>query len=246
MPAGRSPAGVPELVAGRPPSEREATIWTARTGIEILILAILLIWIPVLEYLGYLIGAAGAIQVFRGAHAFGRRYQRAVGFSIAVFAAAAVVAFALDQDFVYAMDVAVYGNPGPTGAGVAVAAYDRLIGGSVVVALMIAVAYVLLAFDLEDGNGRRLLLAGVAVQVAVSIALAVLVLAPFVRQAMPQAFATTPPDAGWLAAAGVEVNGLSPLRLFDAIPAILFAAAYARAFRRIDRGQVPPPVTTPA
>ncbi len=89
MPTGTSPAESVELVAGRPPSEREAAIGRTRIGIEILILAVLLQWVPLVEYLGYLVGAVGVIQVFRGMRVFGRRHERGVESSLAVFASAA-------------------------------------------------------------------------------------------------------------------------------------------------------------
>lgn len=240
------PVETSALVAGRAPSERETQIGRTRMGIQLLILAVLLEWIPVIEYLGLMVGAIGVFLVLRGYRPFGLRHERLVWASVILFVAAEVAAFNLDNEFANAVDYAVYAYSGSAGASVALAAYEGLAAGSAVIAIQLGVPYVLLVFDLEDRDGRRLLFAGVAVQVVVSLALFAWVLLPFIHSAVPQAWTTTPPDGGVLAAVDAEIRGLSPLRLLDIIPAILFAGAYARAWRRIDRGAVPPGATTPA
>lgn len=246
MPPNTPPVDLSALVAGRPPSEREKQIWGTRIGIQVLILAVLLQWIPLIEYLGLMVGGIGVFYVIRGRRAFGLRHQRLVWASIILFVGTEVSAFALDQEFAYTLLVARYSYSGSDAASLAIAAYDGLAVGSSAVAVFLAVSYVLLAFDLEDRDGRRLLFAGVAAQVAVSVALVAWVLPPLIHSAVPQAFATTPPDGTVLAAVDAEIRGVSALRLLDSIPAILFAGAYARAYRRVERGGVPPPETTPA
>lgn len=227
------------LVAGRPPTELEKQVFATRTGLWILILALVLQWIPLIEYLGLMVGGIGIFYILQGRKAFGLRYERLVWTSVIIFVATEVTAFGLDNEFTYALDVANYSLSGPDAASYAVAAFNGMAIGASVVAAFLALSYVLLAFDLEDRNGRRWLLAGLTVQVAVSVAVCVWVLLPLVQQSVPQAYLTSPPDSAILAAADAQIRGFSALRLLDLVPALFFVWAYWQAFLRVDRGDVP-------
>ncbi len=227
------------LVAGRSPTEHEKHIWATRTGLWVLILALLLQWIPLIEYLGLMVGGIGIFYVLRGRRAFGLRYERFVWASIILFAATETAAFALDQEFAYTLDVARYGYSGPAAAALAVGAYGGMAVGASAVAVFLALSYVLLAFDLEDRDGRWWLLTGLATQVVVSAVVCSWILLPLVQQSVTQAYLVSPPDSAILATTDAQIRGFSALRLLDLIPASLFAWAYTRAILRIDQGGVP-------
>ncbi len=239
-------AETPALITGKPPTARETQILRTRSGVRLLILAVLLQWIPIVEYLGFTVAAFGVFQVIRGRRAFGVRYERLVVCSVLLFLGAAMSAIALDQEFSYTYDVAVHSDLGSAGAGLALVAYRGLAEGSLIIAVQIAACYVLLAHDLEDRTGRRLLYASLAAQILVAAATLLLVLLPDIQNAVPAAFVTGTPDVTALQAVTAEVSGVSSLRLVDALPALLFAYAYTRAFRRIDRGEIPPPASPPS
>lgn len=239
------------LVAGRSPSEQEKRVAATRKGLRILILAVLLQWVPLVEYLGLMVGAVGVFYVVRGRKAFGLRYERMVLSAVILFVAAEVAAFALDNEFHYALDVVLYAYTGPDAARAAIAAYDGLAVGTMAVAVSLAASYVVLAFDLEDRPGRWWLLVGLASQVAASATLCVAVLLPMVEQAVPLAYSTSPPDSTALASVEAEIRGVSLLRWYELVPAGVLAWAYWRAVLRIDRGQLPgrrtsPPSTGPS
>ncbi len=242
-----APSAAPSrLLAGRAPSEGEMRIWRTRSGIRLLILAVLLQWIPLVEYLGLIIGALGTLQVIRGRRAFGPWHDRLVLCSVILFVGAGVSAIALDQAFTYSVDVMLYANLGSSAPDTALATYRGLAEGSLIIAIVIAGCYLLLAYHLEDAIGHRLLFAALAAQVAGSVAVFVLFLSPLIQQVVPGAFASSPPDATALRAMAAEISGPSALRLFDSIPAIIFAWAYTRAYRLIERGEVPPRIGAPA
>ncbi len=234
------PLDLSALVAGRAPTEHEKEVWATRTGIQLLVLAILLQWIPLIEYLGLMVGAIGILYVVRGRRVFGPRQERLIWASVILFVAAEVAAFALDQEFGYALTVARYASSGTEAASAAVAAYSGMAVGASVVAAALAACYVLLTLELEDREGRWILLAGLAAQVAVSAALCAWVFLPAIQASVPQAYLANPPDAALLAAADALIRGASPIRLFDLIPAILIAWAYWRVVLRINRNEIPP------
>jgi hypothetical protein len=202
--------------------------------------AVLLQWIPLIKYLGLMLAAIGVFQVIRGRKAFGEWHERLVWCSIVLFVGAGLSAFAFDQAFTYAIQVMGYADLGPAEPGFALTTYESLAKASLIIACQISASFVLLAYGLEDRVGRQLLLAGLALQIAVSVAVFVFILAPYLAQVVPPAFASDPPNANAMQAAAAEITGFSPLRLFDALPAILFAWAYDRAHRRIARGEIPP------
>ncbi len=233
-------------VAGRTPTEQERRIGWTRTGLGLLILAILLQWIPVIEFLGLMLGALGIVDLLRGCGAFGQRHRLLLGAAMILFVSAEVTAFGLDNEFTYWLSVARYGSGGAAAGAVALASYAGLAEGSAVIAIVVAVSYALLVFDLEDRRGRGLLLVGVASQAVVSVVVCAAVLLPFIQRTVPPAFATSPPDAAALATADAEIRGFSPLRLLDALAAMVFAWAYLRAYRRVNRGGAHAPGPGPA
>lgn len=217
-----------------------------KTGIVLLIFAVLLQWIPVIQYLGLALGAIAAILIILGSPAFGRRHEGLVWISVVLFVAAQIAEFAL----LVAFASTVGGLPGntsvPAAASTVLAAFDALVGGSLVAVSLVSVSFALIAFDLEDDAGRLLLVAGVAAQILVSVALFVLVLKPLIHQAVTEAFASTPVDTQPLVTAAAQIRGLSGLAVLNNIPALLFAGGYVWAHDRLSRGAVPPSPRAPA
>jgi len=175
------------LVAGRPPTDQERQVSETRTGLQVLMVAVLLQWIPLIEYLGLMVGAIGILYIVRGRRAFGLRHERLVWVSIILFVATELTAFNLDQEFGNALSVARYSYSGPDAASLAVAAFDGMAVGSSAVAAILAASYVILVFDLENRAGRRCLLAALITQIVVSAVVCVGIGLTFAQQSVPAA-----------------------------------------------------------
>ncbi len=248
----------PPVVSVAPPSAEppaqvpgpgEIGIGRTRLGLGFLFFAILLLWIPIIQYLGLLLGAIGAILIILGREPFGDRHGILVMFSVFLFILAYAIEFALVGGFLGVVQSVAGGFAGPNGASQVLAAWDGWVVGIVVVVSLIGLSSLLIAFDLEDLAGRLVLLAGLLSQALIAVGLYVFVFGPVMANAVSQAFATSPPGLAPLEAAVTEIQGLSMLRILNAIPAVLFAGAYAWAWVRIERGvipRMPKPVHGPA
>ncbi len=223
------------------PSLRETQVGRTRLGLGFLSFAILLLWIPTIQYLGLLLGAIGALLLLFGREPFGPRHGTLVEISIFLFVVAYAIEFALVGGFLSTVENAASGFPGSPGASQVLAAWNGWVLGVVVVVSLIGLSSLLITFELEDLPGRLLLLAGFVSQALIAAVLYFLVFGPVMANAVSQAFATSPPAVAPLETAVAEIQGLSTLRVLNAIPAVLFAGAYAWAWSRIARGMIPRP-----
>ncbi len=233
----RPPEWPPTPPPGMPTPDRTALSRT-KTGLALLILAVFLLWIPVIEYLGLLLGAIGAILMILGRRPFGARHETLVWASVILFILTYAAEFVVLASFANSV-FGIGSSTGPSAATAFLGAWRGLEEASLAAVALMGVCFALIAFDLEDLPGRLLLLAGVACQVVVSVYLLVVVIDPILTQAVTRAFASNPVDLSVIEAADAQISGLGALRVLNAIPALVFAAAYAWAWRRIDRGVIP-------
>lgn len=247
QPAG--PQAIPSPIP-RPPGIRPLwglDIARTSTGLLLLAVSVLLQWIPIIEYLGLLLGIIGAVLMILGLAPFGRRHQTLVWVSVGLYVLTFFGEFLLTTSFAFSV-ARIGSSTGPTAADEFLTAWDGFEVGSLVAVSFVSISFALIAFGLEDWPGRLLLLAGVLLQIVISLYVLVVVLDPILREAVAQAFASNPVNVAVIEAANAQINGLSGLKLLNAIPALLFAVAYLWARRRIERGVIPaaapPPGTT--
>ncbi len=232
-----TPPNEPESAA---PPNRRAQASRTETGLLLLALAILVQQVPVVSVLGLLLGTIGAILLILGAPAFGGRHETLVWVSVFLFVGAQVAMFALAGSLASSIN-AQAGASGSAAANAVLGAFDSILIGGVVAASVTGVAYALIAFSLEDRAGQILLVAGVVVTIAVSIAVVTFILDPLVHAAITQAYASTPPNVQVIENADAQLRSLTAPLALDAIPLLLFAGAYVWAMHRIGRGVIPPP-----
>jgi hypothetical protein len=217
--------------------ERAKRIERTKSGLVLLAFATLLMWIPVIQLLGFVIGAIAVILILLGASAFGPRHVTLAWVAVIVFTGAQLAVIGLLASFSSSITGLSAGGPGTTTR--MLAAFDSVLYGSLVLVSIMSVCSALIAFDLEDVPGRILLASGVAAQIAVSVSLFVFILIPLINQAVIQAFATTPADMSVITAADEQVRTMRGLAVLNSIPAILFAGGYGWAWRRVSRGATP-------
>ena len=239
-PSGAVPGSPPPL--GPPPGP--LAVSRTQTGLVLLAIAVLLSWIPLVEFLGLLAGAVGVIFILLGRGPFRMRHEVLVWASVGIYVLAYLGEIVLGMFF--ASSVRAIGNgTGSAAADAFLSAWRGLALGTLVAVAFISLSFALIAFELEDAPGRLLLVAGVVAQVVISAYLLLVVADPILQQAVTKAFASNPVDVSVLEAADAEVHGLGALTVLNAIPAVFFACAYVWARERLLCGAVPASSTPP-
>src|SRR5206468_1710998 len=151
------------------------------SGLALLILSALLLWIPVIEIGGLFVGAIAVILIILGAEAFGWRHQMLVWASVLLFILAQIAGFVLVGSF--ASSVRSAPSAGTAAADQILSALDGLIRGLLVLVVIASISEALIAFDLSDLAGRVLLVGAVVVQSLVSVLLLLCVFGPLIHQA---------------------------------------------------------------
>ena len=233
------------LTASAPgPMEREVAedrnrmIDRTESGLLLLILAALLLWIPVIEIMGLIVGAIAVILLILGAQAFGWRHQMLVWTSVLLFILAQIAGLVLVGSFGSTVRSIV--SSGPDAEGQILSAFDGLIQGLLVLVVIASISEALIAFDLSDLVGRVLLVGAVVVQALVSVILLFFVFGPLIHQAVADAFASGTFNTGPITDASARIDDLSAYTLLDSIPALMFAAAFYRTYKRVRRKDKPP------
>jgi hypothetical protein len=235
-PAGPPPAPSVGPWAAAAIGERNKKIERTQSGLLLLIVADLLLWIPYIQILGLIIGAVAVILILLGAEAFGFRHQMFVWSSVLLFVVAQLAEFALFESFVASISSSA---PGGLSASQVQGAFDGLLRGAIVVVAMAAISSALIAFALMDSIGRLLAIGAVALQIVISVVVYLVILGPIIRQAITDAFASGTYNPAPIAAADAAITGLAAYSLLDALPAIMFAIAYYRARTSVGRSLKP-------
>src|SRR5436309_15386817 len=94
------PASAPGPIGREAAEDRNRMIDRTESGLALLVLAALLLWIPVVEIGGLFVGAIAVILIILGAEAFGWRHQMLVWASVLLFILAQVAGLVLAGSFV--------------------------------------------------------------------------------------------------------------------------------------------------
>ena len=205
-----------------------------KTGAILLLVAVLLNWIPIIEYLGLLLGAVGAIMLILGRNAFGSRHSTFVIGSVVAYIIGFAVAFAGAAVFASSLVL----SSGVPSSSEFLSAFNTLLETVLISEAIISLSFVLVLFVLENSIGRVAVIAGLIAQVGASVAVIASVY-PVIRRAITSALSTAPPNTAPLTSAQQQISGFTTLHLLFIVPAVLFAAGYATVILRINRGELP-------
>lgn len=227
-----APGAVPYPAAAPYPGsvefERARGIDRTKTGVLLLLIGSLISWIPIIQIIAYLLILIGVILVILGRKAFGPQHTRNVVVSIVLFIVGILVVVAVA---VIAAISSLAGNFGPgvsptLSPAVLAAAMNAGLLAGIVSAIVIGIAELLFTYALQAQPGRILLWAAYGANVALSIAL-YLLLSPLT------------PGVVTLA----DYDALAALQrsyaLLSVVPSLVFAAADYLAWSRINRGEIP-------
>lgn len=239
MPAYGAPMGHPGLPSPME-AERRKQIDRTKTGLLLLLVGGLLSWIPIIQFIGYLLLLIGAILVILGRKAFGAMHARNVVLAIVLVFVGIVGLVVLG----FAFALSVFASTGQTPQEIARAfgsALNNLLIGAIVIGAITGLASVLFTYALQQQTGKVLLWAGYGVTLAVQIAVFA-ILSPLITAVINDAIAGGTSSSARLLALQAQATTLG---LLGSIPALLFAAATYLAWSRVNRGEIPPPATPP-
>ncbi len=224
------PRGTPEWVS-------TAVQWRnyRRTVDGLIVVAVgsALFWVPVLGAAAAVVLATGVVLLLLGRKEFGPAHRRCVEYGGLLLLGAAVVNLV-----VLALFLSTFGPSftAATDTGLT-ASFGQILVGGIVTGALFAAGCAALPFALADRLGRGLLVIGLALQVVVS-AVTYSVLAPVLPSLASSTFNGYFGSLGLGSPAALDFLGYPLLGL---IPSVFFAAAYYRAWRRTDQGEVRPP-----
>lgn len=206
-----------------------------KTGVTLLIAAVLLIWIPYyINYIGDLLAIIGGILIILGRGAFGRKHARNVIATIIIYIVGIAVEVVILLEFAFTIVSAVqlgYSNL----AGTFQSALLFLIVGSVVVGSLIALVYVLAFYELESATGKKLLWIAYAVQIVILLAIFSIIY-PSLSAAVNAALSTNPVSTAPITALQSKETFYSML---NAIPMVIYAYTFNIARKRLDNNEIP-------
>ena len=231
----------PAPPAGGSRAARVRLLERTKLGIAFLIVSVLLQWIPIIQYLGLLLGAIGVIFILLGSEAFRRQHLWLVLISILIYILAEVAEVVLAFGFASSVTGIPANASGPTVEPAVLSAFDAFLIGSAFAVAFVTASFALILFDISDREGRLILVSGVLVQILISSVVLGLVVLPLIHHAIAEAFATTPVNVSAIEAADAQIRGMGAYTLLNGLPAILFAWGYYRAYDRVRRMAAGPP-----
>jgi len=220
-------------------AERRKQIDRTKTGLLLLLVGGLLSWIPIIQFIGALLSFIGAILVILGRKAFGAMHARNVVLAI-VLVFVGITGFIV-LGITFALSVFSAGQTPQEIARALGSALNNLLIGAIVVGAITGLASVLFTYALQQQTGKILLWAGYGANLAVQIAVFA-ILSPLITAAVNDAITGGTADPARFLALQAQATSLG---LLGAIPALLFAAANYLAWSRVNRGEIPPPITPP-
>ncbi len=189
-----------------------------KTGTILVIVAVLLSWVPLLDYLGLLLGAIGVILIILGSEVFGGHHH---GMAIL-----AVVVFLIGFLTALLAAAGIASSVGTASPSLITDQFDIYIASAGIVDF----SYVLILLSLENSVGRTLVISGFLSAILITIYV-VTIIQPLIITVVKN-----PSEAQYLTN---QISGLSNLHLLSAIPAVLTALGYLTVIRRIDKGEIP-------
>ena len=204
-----------------------------KTGVFLLLVGSLLSWEPFfISVIGDLLLFVGAILVILGRKAFGPAHSRNVVASIILFVVGIFIVIVVAVVALLPAVSSIVSTGGVLTPATQAAAQNAGLAGAIASAVVIGIAEVLFTYALQVRTGRTLLWVGYGANLAVAVAL-FLLLSPVYNGVV---------TADDLSAA---MNLQTTYTLLTAIPALVFAAADYLAWSRINRHEIPPAPAAP-
>lgn len=206
-----------------------------RTGVTFLIVAVLLLWIPYIQYLGDLLAIIGGILIIMGRDAFGSRHSRNVILTIVIYIIGILIEVGIVLDFTFSIvSAAQSGNSGILRSTIQNSTLFLLVG-SVVVGAFTGLVYVLAFYELESERGKKLLWLAYVVQLVILVGVFSL-LYPQLSGALNAAFSTNPISVAPISALQTKETLYGML---SAIPMIIYAYTFNLARIRLNNREIP-------
>lgn len=194
------------------------------TGLTFMAVGTFLLWIPYIQYLGYLLNIAGVVLMYLGSDAFDAAHGSYIIASILLYFVATVILLIATSSFLSSMAQVLVGNASNSTKILELRSnLYTFISISGVCSSLVGLAFVLLTWKINDRTGHYLLLTGLTLIIGLTVVVGI-----FLFGYLSNVF-TSYIDG---ASASSVISSLSAekgtLYLVDAIPYTLFALTYSR------------------
>lgn len=217
-------------------SESRRNVTRTKTGIGLLIIAVLIMWIPYIDIIGFLVGAVGAILIILYRGTFGGRHEVYTIAAFVIFLVGFIVEL-VSIGFLTAGLSSAVGSGTPNISAVTADVRSFYIA-TISIGAFISISYVLILFDLESMVGKLSSILGFVSGVVITVFVSLTVY-PIVANGLRSALSATPVNTAAISSATAKLNGLTALKALSVIPAIFFVVGYLTVLVRIGRGEIP-------
>lgn len=217
--------------------ERRKSIDRTETGLLLLIISIVLGPIPILQFIGEILGIIGAILVILGRHPFGNNHSRNTLWSAGIFIIGLIIVLSFYAGF-YTDVLSIAARSSTLSSAVGerlTSTFNNFVIGIVIGSTLVGFSNVLFTYALQQPKGRMLLWAAFGTGLAIEIAL-FFYLSSQTSRVIQDAVASGTSDLSPLDNLQFQIQTVSLLHL---IPATLYAAAFYWARERIETGEIP-------
>lgn len=205
-----------------------------KTGVTLLIVAVLLLWIPYVQYLGDLLAIIGGILIILGRDAFGAKHSRNVIWTIVIYIVGIAIEIGIVLEFTFSIISAAQSGSGILKSTIQNSTLFLLVG-TVIVGAFTGLVYVLAFYELESDRGKKLLWLAYAVQIVILVGVFSL-LYPQMSSAINAAFSTNPISLAPVNALQTKETLYGTL---SAIPMLIYAYTFNLARIRLNNREIP-------
>ena len=213
------------------------------TGLLLLLIGFLLIWVPDVSFVGDLLIFIGIIFLWLGRHEFAEPHPRNVVRGSLLVLASILLAVGLAIWFVAAIVGAAFSaGPSATPSSLSASITSALgvfVVGAIVLEILLLLGEIWIVYALADRVVRELLWAAFAAQMAISVILLAIIY-PRISGVVQQSVNGTAVNTGPITAFQTQIEIYS---LLNAIPALMFAYSFYQIRERLKREPVTATVT---
>lgn len=223
---------------------RREKIDRTKNGLLLLVIASIIGFVPIIgAIIGAILAIIGAILVIIGRDPFGKPHSDYVLWSVGLYIAGLIIVFVSSIVFVFAIFQAARTGQGTAGLADALTQdFDSLLIGAFIGSAVLGVSTVLFTYAVQKPTGRILLWAGYVGGLALGIYV-LSVIGSEVSSAIQAAISTGTFNRAPLDDLQVRVSNLKFLGI---LPTVVSDVAYYLAWSRINRGEIPEPLSPPS
>lgn len=196
------------------------------TGLMLFAIAFFILWIPYVQYIGYILAFVGSILLLLGRSAFSSQHDSFVTLAFILVIASFVISFATAISLVLSI-VSILESTATASLAVTRldSAFNSYLLFLIIIGIVSGISYVLFTYGLQDKYGKIMLLVAYGLSILVAL-VTYFVSVPIMHNAFQQIL--TDPNSANSAIASVQ-GKITLYRLLGAISSVIYGVAYLHA-----------------